>query len=84
MADAADAARADLAICEARLEEEWARLPLALEEQLAASAAREATARRELAKCRAQDRPAGVPWWVCPVVASAGAAAGAAAWEAVR
>jgi hypothetical protein len=84
MADAADAARADLMICEARLDDERGRLPRALEEQLVAGAAREASVRRELAECRAIDRPAPVPWWVWPVVAGAGAAAGAAAWEAVR
>jgi hypothetical protein len=84
MADAADAARADLAICEARLEDERGRLPLALEEQLVASSAREASVRRELAECRAIDRPPPVPWWVWPAVGLGGAAAGAAAWEAIR
>jgi hypothetical protein len=84
MADAADAARADLAICEARLEDERGRLPLALEEQLVADAAREASVRRELAECRAQDRPRGVPWWVWPVVGLGAAIGGAAAWEAIR
>jgi hypothetical protein len=79
MADAADAARADLAICQARLEEERATLPFVLEEQLAAGAAREATCRRELTECRAVDRPRGTPWWAWPAVAAAGAGAAAAA-----
>lgn len=76
--------RGDLAICRLRREEDAAAAARALEVDRALASEREAGVRRELAECRAIDRPRGVPWWVWPAVVVGGAIAGAAAWEAVR
>lgn len=78
------ACEADLSIERIRREDDAAAATRALEVERALGEERVAGCRRELAECHAIDRPPSVPWWVWPVVGLGGAAAGAAAWEAIR